>query len=267
MGAAPAPIRQPTSPTPTGQVSSAQWAANLIDAINLKLPAGSKKILVTNTNIANIQRMIGAESGGNTAGFLRDNNPLNLNTYASPHSSLWSTGSVVPEFGIYVQKFNSVTDGITATADQFLQPSSAGTIAALQNNAPAPVFGGSLSSGAWSGQSYANASAFSKLTPANITGTGQPLTVNPTGTVGQVLQWSNRNLPGASAVNSAASAVGSSVTSVGGFISKVTNPTNLKNVGIFMAGVSLTIVGLVILMQQSKSVRMVEGTATKAAMA
>lgn len=239
----------------------------LIQRINSQLPKGQKKILVTNTNIANIQRIIGAESAGNQAGYLRDNNPFNLNTYAKPHASISSNGSVVHEFGIYVQKFNTVQDGINATASQLLQPLSSGTIKALQHNAPASVFGGSLSKGAWSSAGYANASAFAKLKPANISGTGQPLTVNPTGAVGQVLRWSNRNLPGASQVNTAASDVGHSVSSVSSFIGKISNPTTLKNVGIFVLGVSLTITGLVILFASTKEAKEVSGVAAKAAVA
>jgi len=157
-----APYSNPTS--------TSQWATGLIDTLDTLLPKGSKPIPVTNNNVANIQRMIGAESGGNTAGFLRDNNPFNLNTWGSPHSSL-SGGTIVPEFGSYVQTFPTAQAGITATANQLLQPNAAPTIAALQSNAPASVFGGSLASGAWGGQSYANATTFPTLTPANLTAT------------------------------------------------------------------------------------------------
>ena len=238
----------------------------LIEAINARLPKGSKTILVTNTNVANIARIINAESAGNTAGYLRDNNPFNLNTYSTPHGSL-AGGTVVPEFGIYVQKFNSVADGINATASQLLQPNAAPTIAALQNNAPASVFGASLASGAWGGASYANASTFPTLSSAIIQGSGEnATTVNPTGTLGQINN-TLKNVPGVAGSETVVKDAVGGVTSVAGFIGKITNPSNLKNVGIFMAGMALTVTGLVILFSASKQGKAIEGTAIKAAAA
>ena len=261
-----APVRQPTTPTPKGPLSSDEWSAMLIEQINALLPSGSKKILVTNNNIANIQRIIARESAGNQAGYLRDNNPLNLNTYSSPHSSLWpNLGQVVPEFGIYIQKFNSVQDGILATAYQFTSPNTSATLSALQNNAPPAVFGASLSNSPWSSGSYANASVFPTIAPANISGTGQPLTVNPTGTLGQINNYLKKYQPGLSAAETAAKDAGHAVTSVGGLIGKITNPTNLKNVGIFVLGMGLTITGLVIVFSQTKQARQLEGMGKQAA--
>ena len=240
----------------------------LIEAINAKLPKGSKPVLVTNNNIANIERIIARESAGNTAGYLRDNNPLNLNTDSTPHGTFWPTlGEVVPEFGIYIQKFNSVQDGIQATADQFTSPNTSATLSALQNNAPASVFGASLASSPWSSGSYANATVFPTITPANIPGTGQPLTVNPTGALGQINNWGKSNIPGVAGSETVVKDAASGVTSVAGFLGKITNPSNLKNVGIFMAGMALTVTGLVILFSASKQGKAVEGVAMKAAAA
>ena len=262
-----APVREPTNPTPTGQLSSAEWSAQLIAAINSLLPKGSKPILVTNTNIANLERIITAESAGQQGGYLRDNNPFNLNTYREKHNSL-PGGYIVPEWGIYVQKFNTVEDGVLETAKTLVAPNNSATIAALRANAPASVFGGALSSGSWSSGRYANSVKFPKLSPAHVSGTGVPLTVNPTGEAGQINSFLNRTvLPGLSSTENAAKDTIGAVSSVGGLISKLTDPSNLKNIGIFILGLGLTITGLVIVFSSTRQASEVRHVATKAAVA
>jgi len=231
-----------------GAISSAVWAAALLE--KLKKP-------VTAINIQNIQRWIEAESAGNQAGFLRDNNPLNLNTYTTRHGSL-PNGSIVQEFGIYVQTFPSVEGGITATANQLEQEPA--LMAVLQQSGSASLFGGALSTTAWSSGSYANATAFPKLTP--FTGSsavgGQGLTFSPS--------------KGITAVENAGKTVATVVTapitaavSVADFLAKISNPTTLKNVGIFVAGVALMGTGLLIFFASTKTAKSVEGVAVKAA--
>ena len=56
------------------------------------------------------------------------------------------------------------------------------------------------------------------------------------------------------------------VTSVSGFITKITNPTNLKNVGIFVGGIALAAVGLGILFYASKEGKEAGGVAESAVM-
>ena len=263
--------------TKTNSLSSAAWATALL----LALQNSGQKAPVTNNNIANIQRLIGVETSGNTAGFLRDNNPWNLNTYVSPHSSL-PGGKIVNEWGVNVQVFNSVADGLSAYVGQL--KSNPALLAALNNNAPASVFGGALSTSGWSSASYANASTFPTLNPFSGSSAypgpyvAAPSTGNPKGWFGQwiepVLTGSvvglNNNpivpLTNTLVVDPAKAVVGG-VTSVAGFIGKITNPSNLKNVGIFMAGMALTVTGLVILFSASKQGKAIEGTAIKAAAA
>jgi hypothetical protein len=226
-------------------INTATWAAALLE--KLKAP-------VTATNIANIQRWIGVESAGNQAGFLRDNNPLNLNTYTSAHGSL-PNGTIVQEFGIYVQTFPSVEGGITATANQISQ--SPALLAALKNSAPATMFGGALSQSAWKSGSYANSSSFAKLKPFSGTSAvgGQGLTFSPS--------------KGVTAVKNAGKTVATVITApistIDGLIKDITNPTTLKNVGIFVAGLALMGTGLLIFFAQTKTAKTVEGAAAKAA--
>ena len=144
----------------TKSISASVWAVALLEA----LQKAGYKAPITENNIENITRVIGAESAGNDAGFLRDNNPWNLNTYSSPHSSL-PGGTIVHEFGIYVQTFPSVEQGIAAMVNQF--KANPALLAALNNNASPALFGGALGKSGWSGASYANPTTFPTLTPYN----------------------------------------------------------------------------------------------------
>jgi hypothetical protein len=171
-------------PNPT---SSSEWAKDLL--AELGDPTNNA------TSVQNIERVIGAESGGNQAGFLRDNNPFNLNTYTSPHASL-PGGVIVSEFGINVQTFPNVQAGLAATASQIEQDPALSR--ALATGASPSAFGTALSSSAWKSEGYANASKFPTLEP--FTGSSKPgSTPNPTGLLGQYvtgpLKWIN-NLGG-----------------------------------------------------------------------
>lgn len=225
-------------------ISASVWAVGLLQA----LQKAGYKAPVTLNNIDNITRVIGAESGGNQAGFLRDNNPWNLNTYTSPHGSL-PGGQIVNEWGVNVQTFNSVEQGYSAYINQF--KANPTILAALNNDAPPAMFGAALGQSGWSSASYANATAFPKLVPFQST----------SAVGGQGLTWSASK--GAAAVVHAAKTVASDVTkpvtSVAGLIGDLTDPVKLKNVGIFVAGFVLAGVGLLIFFSQTKSAHALEG--------
>ena len=246
-------------------LSTAAWATYLLESLQ---KAGYKAPVTTN-NIANIQRLIGVETKGNTAGFVRDNNPWNLNTWTTapsgvPHSSL-PGGKIVQEWGVDVQVFNSVQDGLTAYVNQL--KANPALLGVLNENGSPALFGGALSTSGWSSGSYANATAFPKLTP--FTGTSPlPLPINPTGIFGQILEpILTGTVVGlnATAEKNATNSVIGGVTSVAGLIGKITNPTNLKNVGIFVAGLARAGTGLLIFFAQTKGAKTVEGAAVKAA--
>jgi hypothetical protein len=243
-------------------LTTAQWATALL----LSLQKAGYKAPVTANNIANIQRLIAHESSGNTAGFLRDNNPFNLNTGATPHGNLYgNTGKIVQEWGIYVQTFNSVQDGLNATVSQ-LQHNPA-LLAIINENGSPALFGGGLSTSAWASGSYANSTEFPKTIP--FTGSSPlPLPVNPTGIFGQIgepiLTGTVVGLNATGEKNFANTVIGG-VTSTSAFLAKITNPTNLKNVGIFVAGLGLAVTGLLIFFAQTKEAKSVESVAAKAA--
>lgn len=256
---------KPKAPTPVPiAVSSAQWAEALLKRLGKP---------VTPTNIANIQRWIEVESAGNEAGFLRDNNPLNLNTYTSAHGSL-PGGTIVPEFGIYVQTFPTIEAGIDATAKQIgLSPS---LMKVLDHSGSAALFGGALSTSAWSSGSYANATKFPTITP--FTGSSK----SGSGVSGDVLHFFNDLLGGGdpffgsstendgagsdvSTAVGAGESIAGATESVGKFLGDITNPTTLKNVGIFVAGVALVVGGLVLFFAQTKTAKSAVGVAEKVA--
>ena len=147
------------------QMTSEQWATALLKKIGAP---------TTPNNVQNIQRMIGVESSGNQAGFMRDNNPWNLNTYTSPHGSL-PGGHIVNEWGIHVQVFNSVEDGLNAYENQL--KSNPHLLSALHTNASPADFGTALSTSGWASGHYANATAFSALAP--FTGSSTGASTNP----------------------------------------------------------------------------------------
>ena len=138
--------------------SSAAWATGLL----LSLQKAGYKAPVTPTNIANIQRMIAVESSGNTAGFMRDLNPWNLNTYTSAHSSL-PGGHIVNEWGVNVQVFDSVPAMYTAYVNQL--KANPDLLAVLNNSGSPTEFGGALANSGWKSGSYASASAFPRVSP------------------------------------------------------------------------------------------------------
>jgi hypothetical protein len=230
-------------------IGTATWAVALLE----QMEKDGYKAPITATNIANIQRVIGAESGGNTAGFLRDNNPWNLNTYTAPHSSL-PGGTIVQEFGINVQTFPSVEQGVAATAKQIEQ--SGALSSAIATSAPASVFGAALNQSAWKGQSYANSTKFPTLTPyTGISAVGgQGLTFSPS--------------KGAAAVENAGKEVGNVVTKpISGLVkleSELTSATFWKRIGVGALGVGLVITGIILFTVTSKTGEKTIDTATKA---
>jgi hypothetical protein len=243
-------------------ITTAQWATAFLRALQAK----GYKAPVNATNIANIQRLIEVESAGNDAGFMRDNNPFNLNTWKTapsgvPHTSL-PGGTIVQEWGVDVQTFPTVDAGINATVNQFVYNSS--LVKVLDNSGSASMFGGALSNSGWSSASYANATTFPTISP--FTGSSA-LPVPITAAEAKTLAGYATGQATIKAQNPVAvvkSAV-SDVTSIAGLIGDITNPTTLKNVGIFVLGLGLAGVGLLIFFSQTKGAKAAEGAAEKVA--
>lgn len=244
----------------TKGISPAVWADALIATIN---KIGGTSIPETANNIQNITRMITGETAGQQGGFLRDNNPLNLNTWGSSHSSL-PGGQIVTMPGqggktVWVQQFDSVEQGLTETANTILAPNNSAMLKALENNSPTAVFGGALSTSSWKSGGYASSSGISKYAPA--TGTSAVGGVGNTFSVSKGLKAVEH--AGSDVAKPVAAAYDATV-SVGKFLGDLTNPQNLKNVGIFVAGLALVGVGTIILISTTKTAHAVEGAAVRA---
>jgi hypothetical protein len=170
---------------------------------------------------------------------------------------------------------------------QLLTTSSSYTniVKALQKSVPLAMFAGAVTSTPWNAPSdYGGTTAFlarAKLhNYGNYSATGTNLsTPDPTGLSGDVLHFFNDALGGGypffgSSTETGASgqtggsdtaAVTAPISTIDGLIKDITNPTTLKNVGIFVGGLALMGTGLLIFFAQTKSAKAVEGAAVKAA--
>jgi len=222
-----------------------------------------------------LQRIIAGESAGNQAGFLRDNNPFNLGTWASPHSGVYG-GKTVPEFGIYVNTFASPEAGAKATAQAIVnQANNAALLKALQQDAPTAIFGGALSSSAWKGAGYASPTGINRYSPftgSSSANSGLPTNVSIT-TTGIHSAQDLQNVAGA-AVNAAtgglagnlASATGlGGVAGLGTLVGDLTSGTWWKRIGIGAGGIALIIGGTVLFLSQTQAGKQAIGVATTVA--
>lgn len=262
------PLSSVISPSATN-VSTSTFAKGVL--VGIKAP-------VTNNNIANVQRWLGLEQGSSAANWLKDqNNPLGVTTP-----------------GAGVTPLSTPYEGVVATVNTLLGSNSYSPIvSSLRNNAHPLMFAQSLVSSPWQSGS-SGGSTYSGRTASQIAAMQPFGGPNPTGIFGQYFETPAKGLldvtaapilgpaafthggatgflqgaaTGAKQTASGVSSAASAVTSIPAFLSKITNPTNLKNVGIFMAGMALTVTGLLILFSSTKQGQAVEGVATKAAVA
>jgi len=269
------PAKTPKATSTT--VSSTDWVKLLIAEINLQLisQGSNKRVPLTANNIANLQRIIAGESAGNQAGFLRDNNPFNLGTWASPHSGVYG-GKVIPEFGIYVNTFASPEAGAKATAQAIVgQSNNSALLKALVNDSPTAIFGGALSSSAWKGAGYASPTGINRYSPftgSSKANSGLPTNVSIT-TTGIHSAQDVQNVLGAS-VNAAtgglagnlASATGlGGVAGLGTLVGDLTSGTWWKRIGIGAGGIALIIGGTVLFLSQTQAGKQAIGVATTVA--
>ncbi len=230
-GIAPANVEQAVqyvSPTATS-VSTAAWSKALLTLIGAP---------VNDSNVANIQTWLRHEQDatswaqgakGETAQQIQSN-PLGVGGAGNHPSSIFS--------------------GLTLTAETLLTNPSYGLIVgSLQSNTqtnatPTPAFATAVVNSPW--QSGTTTKGSYGKSVSSFLNLGQ-LEVNPTGFLGQI---GNRFNQGASNAASDAKKVGKTVASdaeaIAGLIGDLTNPTKLKNVGIFAAGLALVGVGLVV---------------------
>lgn len=191
-----------------------------------------------------------------------------LHQEQSPSS--WASNNTNPlgvETGGSVKPTGSVLSGVLATANTLLANPQwyGGIVKSLRNNAPTPVFAQSVISSPWSGGTYkANGlGAFLGKGPlesgaANPTGWfGQwiePVLQNPVPLPGLTKLPGGSTTPGGGVITNAVDSVPgvSGAISTASFLGKISNPNNLHNVGIFVAGLLVSGVGLMVLLSSTK---------------
>jgi len=241
-----------------GTPSTSLWSEAVLTAAQLP---------VNTINISNLNAWIANEQGKGT----------------------WSQGVNGPHGPLGNMQGNATTPAQAAIQTaQHLTTSSYYTniVKALEKSVPLALFAGAVTSTPWNAPSdYGGPAAFVARAKANnygnYTGAGTDTSpfsglANPTGWFGQ---WIEPTLSGTIVglnankektttntliVGPVKAAIGG-VTSVSGLISDITNPTNLKNVGIFVAGLALAGTGLLIFFAQTKEAKSVESVAAKAA--
>ena len=135
-------------------------------------------------------------------------------------------------------------------------------IKVLDNSGSAALFGGALSTSGWSSGHYANPTVFPTIAPF----TGSSALPIPISAAEQKTQAAYlAGLKTVEHVPNPVAAVTSDVSAISNFLGDITNPTTLKNVGIFLAGGAIATAGLLIFFSQTRTAKTVEGAAAKAA--
>lgn len=210
-----------------------------------------------------IHAPVNATTTGNLYTWLANEQTTAANWASNRGNPLGIQTSTAQSYG----KSGNVLGGVLETAK--LLTSSYPTItSALRTSAPAAVFNRAVTGSNWNGSTHYSGSAVfaakGAAQKANPTGWfGQwiePILKNPVPLPGLTQLPGGATTPGGGVITNAANAIPGvgTVTSIGGLIGKITNPTNLKNVGIFVAGLALTVTGLVILFSSTKGAQTVK---------
>lgn len=235
-----APAKKVSINTPAG------WIIGLLHAIHAP---------VNRTTVGNLGTWLANEQTTPTNWQQNKGNPLGVQTPAA----------------LAAGRSGNVAAGLDATA-QLLLSSYPTIVATLRHSAPAPMFNAAVSQSPWNGGHYGGASSFGAkgtAQKANPTGwwgqwvepifTSSKMPTGVLGPAGAILQ------PIAPTAGQAASDVGTgavtavkSTVSTATFLGKLSNSTNLHNVGVFAGGAALAIVGMVILFAGSKGKQAIE---------
>jgi hypothetical protein len=211
-------------------VSTTTWSAALL-AI-LKAP-------ITPNNIANVQTWLHNEQS----------------------SSTWSADATNPlgvETNGKVESQGNVLQGLLLTAGTITNDHPT-ILAALKNDSPRLLFAQALVTSGWNTTAPKNGQpTYNNNTAAEIAANG-PLV---TGTTTNLTLAQEAEQGEAGAV---VTPVVEGATSIAGLIGDITNPSTLRNVGVFVAGFVLAGVGLLVFFSQTKEARTAESLAAKAA--
>ena len=199
-------------------------------------------------------------------------------TWASDHLNPLgvtnASGTVAP--------LGSFSQAISTTAHTLLSNHAyAGIVTNFRRNAPARKTSQSIVLSPWNGSHYGGLDKFLAAAPltkapspsaGSSTSSGlnwNTLSEDATRIVGmgflgplggQVLPQPQKS---AVSVYHGAQTVAQGVSSIGGLISDITNPTKLHDVGLFAAGAALAVVGIALLMSQSRTASLAQAVALK----
>jgi len=263
-----------TTSTSTAATPPPVWTTDLYAALVLH----DGGFPITANNIANLTAWFRAESGanqfsnGSTGNWLRDNNPLNINsTFEGATLQQHSWGNVYA--------YATPQAGAQATADFITKNSNdAGVAQALASNAPGQILGQAISTSSWAQGNYGGANPITStgawFADANGNGT-QPIAASSGATTVGFWQDLLKNLgtPGVggvggavSGVVSGASSAVSGVDAIGSFFSDLTDPAKLKRAGILVGGLAIMIASGVIFFASTDTGKQITSTAATAAL-
>jgi len=268
-----------TTSSSTAATPPPVWTTDLYAALVLQ-DAGFP---ITANNIANLTAWFRAESGanqfsnGSTGNWLRDNNPLNIN-------STWE-GATVQHHQGWADTYAYATPqaGAQATADFITKNSNdAGVAQALAANAPGQILGQAISTSSWAQGNYGGAnpitSSSSWFVDANGNAT-QPIAASSGATTVGFWQDLLKNLgtPGVGGVGGAvsgvvggASSAVSNLNAIDSFFSDLTDPAwlkpRIKRAGILVGGLAIMIASGVIFFASTDTGKQITSTAATAAL-
>ena len=238
---------------------------------------------ITANNIANVTRWIANESLGNTfangstGNWLRDNNPLNINSTfdnATPVSHPgWGPGGSA----VTVYTYSDPLTGAKATAD-FIKQNTPGVGAALKNDAPASILGQAVQAAGWAAGGYGGANPISGgAWLADVNGQVSNALANPlkrASNASTVSFWDPSGngsgvgpfgSPGLNDVTGSVGAAASGLGAIGNFFGKAQDPVFWRRIGIFSGGAVIFTVGLVVFFASSDTGKKTIAAAAKVA--
>ena len=253
------------APTPKPWTTDA-WAALVLSDAGLP---------VTANNVANLTKVIRAESLGNlfpsgaTGNWLRDNNPFNVAGFYG--------GTATSQFGTTVYTYPTPEAGAAATAQEINSPVMSSIRAALAADAPASLFGSAWGSSGWAAGGYGGANigtdfaAYFADAAGNVTGAlGNPLhrAANAT-TVGITIPPSldPLNPLGGTGLGGTSNNPLSGLAAIGGFFSKASSAAFWRRIGVFSGGAVIFGVGLAVFFASTDAGKKAISTAATAAVA
>lgn len=259
------------TPVPTTPASKPwttdSWAALVLSDAGLP---------VTANNIANLTKVIRAESLGNlfpsgaTGNWLRDNNPFNVAGFYG--------GTATQQFGTTVYTYSTPENGANATAQEINSPVMSNIRAALAADAPPAVFGHAWQSSAWASGGYGGANIGTDFAAyfADAAGNATAQLSNPlhraaNATTVSILGDALNNAAGLGGItnlggiSNATGGALSGLGAIGNVFGKLGDATFWRRIGIFAGGAAIFGIGLAVFFASTDTGKKTIAAAAKAA--